>query len=152
MGRGGVRDAGGGDDAGGACGGVEGYFAGWVWCGGRKAAGGGGGLCEFSGGCNADAVGDDVRVGDVAKGGFEEHWDWLRGALKDAKTAKDGERAKLMREAGARLEAMGQESAGGAAESGFARARAVANAVLAEPQFQGAVGLTWWDRAKMKIF
>ncbi len=42
--------------------------------------------------------------------------------------------------------------AGGAAESGFARARAVANAVLAEPQFQGAVGLTWWDRLKMKFF
>jgi hypothetical protein len=27
----------------------------------------------------------------------------------------------------------------------------VANAVLAQPQFQGAVGLTWWDRAKMKM-
>ncbi len=51
-------------------------------------------------GCNADAVGDDVRVGDVAKGGFEEHWDWLRGVLKDAKTAKDVERSTLMREAG----------------------------------------------------
>ncbi len=109
--------------------------------------------CATSGAaCNADAVGDDVRVGDVEKGGFEEHWDWLRGALKDAKTAKDGERATLMREAGARLDAMGQESAGGAAESGFAHARAVSNAVLAEPQFQGAVGLTWWDRLKMRFF
>ena len=104
-------------------------------------------------GCNADAVGDDVRVGDVAKGGFEEHWDWLRGALKDAKTAKAGERATLMRESGARLGAMDKESAGGgAADNGFEKARAVANAVLAQPQFQGAVGLTWWDRAKMKMF
>ncbi|HSY34126.1 MAG TPA: DUF4129 domain-containing protein [Acidobacteriaceae bacterium] len=103
-------------------------------------------------GCNADAVGDDVRVGDVAKGGFEEHWDWLRGALKEARTAKDGERAKAMGEAGARLEEMGRESAaGGAAETGFAHERDVANAVLAQPQFQGAVGLTWWDRAKTKM-
>ena len=103
-------------------------------------------------GCNADAVGDDVRVGDVANGGFEEHWDWLRGALKDAKTAKDGERAKLMHELDARLDAMSRESAGGGAtENGFAQARAVANEVLAQPQFQGAVGLTWWDRAKMKM-
>jgi len=104
-------------------------------------------------GCNADGVGDDVRVGDSANGGFEEHWDWLRGALKDAKTAKDGERARLMRESDARLDAMGRESAGGVAtESEFAHARVVANAVLAQPQFQGAVGLTWWDRAKMKMF
>jgi Domain of unknown function (DUF4129) len=104
-------------------------------------------------GCNADAVGDDVRVGDVAKGGFEEHWDWLRGALKDAKTAKDGERARVMGEAGARLRDMARESGAGsgASDAGFSHARAVANAVLAQPQFQGAVGLTWWDRAKMKV-
>jgi hypothetical protein len=103
-------------------------------------------------GCNADAVGDDVRVGDGTKGGFEEHWDWLRGALKDAKTAKDGERAKVMGEAASRLQEMGRESAVGAEEeSGFAQARAAANAVLAQPQFQGAVGLTWWDRAKAKM-
>jgi len=101
-------------------------------------------------GCNADAVGDDVRVGDVERGGFEEHWDWLRGALKDAKGAKDGERARLMRASGARLEEMARES-GGVSEAGFTQARAVANAVLAQPQFQGAVGLTWWDRAKMKL-
>jgi hypothetical protein len=108
------------------------------------------GCATAAAGCDAGSVGDDVRVGDVEKGGFEEHWDWLRGALKDAKTAKVEERARLMREAGARLEGMARES-GGAADGGFAQARAVANGVLAQPQFQGAVGLTWWDRAKMKF-
>jgi hypothetical protein len=105
-----------------------------------------------SGACNPDAVGEDVRVGDVAKGGLEEHWEWLRGALKDAKTAKVAERTTLLQEAGERLAAMAQESAGatGAAKE-FGHERAVANAVLAQPQFQGAVGLTWWDRAKMKM-
>ena len=102
--------------------------------------------------CDPDAVGDDVRVGDVAKGGFEEHWDWLRGALKDAKTAKVAERATLLHEAGDRLAAMGQESAAAlGTEREFGHERAVANAVLAQPQFQGAVGVTWWDRAKMKM-
>ena len=102
--------------------------------------------------CDADAVGDDVRVGDVAKGGFEEHWDWLRDALKDAKTAKVAERVTLLHEAGERLAAMGQESAAApGAEKEFGHERAVANEVLAQPQFQGAVGLTWWDRAKMKM-
>ena len=108
------------------------------------------GCATATAGCSADAVGDDVRVGDVERGGFEEHWDWLRGALKDAKTAKAEERARLMRESGARLQEMAREN-GGASEGGFAQARAAANAVLAQPQFQGAVGLTWWDRAKMKL-
>lgn len=107
-------------------------------------------------GCATDAVGDDLRVGDVDKGGYEEHWDWLRSALKDAKTAKDVERATLMREAGAQLQSMAEESAAaGGADGGlaarFAHERAVANGVLAQPQFEGAVGLTWWDRAKMKM-
>ena len=103
-------------------------------------------------GCADDAVGDDVRVGDVDKGGFEEHWDWLRGALKDAKTAKAGERAELMGAAGARLAEMARDSAAGAGTgTEFARERAAATTVLAEPQFQAAVQVTWWDRAKMKM-
>lgn len=103
-------------------------------------------------GCDAQAVGEDVRVGDVDKGGYEEHWDWLRSALKDAKGAKAEKRASLMKEAGVRLEEMAKDSAGGGEPaSAFARERAVANSVLAEPQFQGAVGLTWWDRLKMRV-
>jgi hypothetical protein len=102
-----------------------------------------------AGACNADAVGDDVRVGDVEKGGFEEHWDWLRGALKDAKTA---DRTRRMEEAGERLGEMGRESGGGArAAKAFGHERAVADEVLAEPQFRGGAGVTWWDRAKRKM-
>jgi Domain of unknown function (DUF4129) len=102
--------------------------------------------------CTADAVGEDVRVGDVAKGGFEEHWDWLRGALKDAKTEKPAERATLLQEAGEWLAEMAKESgATSGAEREFGHERAVANAVLAQPQFQGDMVVTWWDRAKMKM-
>lgn len=103
-------------------------------------------------GCATDAVGDDVRVGDVDKGGYEEHWDWLRSALKDAKTAKADARAELMRGADARLAEMARNSAAGAGPTTeFAREHAAAKAVLAEPQFQAAVEVTWWDRLKMKI-
>ncbi len=109
-------------------------------------------------GCNADSVGDDVRVGDVEKGGFEEHWGWLRGVLKDAKTAKADKRATLLREAGDRLAEMAQESAdaGGsehvAAQREFAHERSVANAVLARPEFVRDMGPTWWDRLKARMF
>jgi hypothetical protein len=103
--------------------------------------------------CNADSVGDDVRVGDLAKGGFEEHWEWLRGVLKDSKTAKGGERAKMLREADARLVEMAQESGVAAGtEKEFERERAVANAELARPEFLGDVGQTWWDRLKARVF
>ena len=102
--------------------------------------------------CNPEAVGEDVRVGEGTQGGFEEHWDWLRDTLKDAKTAKAGERTTLLQEAGERLAEMAQESgAAWGAEKEFGHERAVAHAVLAQPQFQGAVGLTWWDRAKRKM-
>ena len=103
--------------------------------------------------CNADSVGDDVRVGDVAKGGFEEHWEWLREGLKDAKTAKGGARAMMLREADAQLREMAQESSATAGtEKEFERERAVANAELARPEFLGDVGQTWWDRLKARVF
>jgi hypothetical protein len=88
-------------------------------------------------------------VGDVEKGGFEEHWDWLRDALKDAKTAG---RTRRMGEAGERLGEMARESGTGAkAAKAFGHERAVADELLAEPQFQGGAGVTWWDRVKMKM-
>jgi hypothetical protein len=107
--------------------------------------------------CDADSVGDDVRVGDVAKGGYEQHWDWLRGALKDAKTAKADARARMLREAGEQLAAMARESAAGgeppsAAQREFAHQRAVADAVLAKPEFLRDTGPTWWDRLKARMF
>ena len=102
--------------------------------------------------CKVESVGDDLQVGDTAKGGFEEHWEWLRAALKAAKTAKDGERARLMRETEAQLAEMAQESvAASNPQQDFGRARAVANAVLARPEFLHDGGLTWWDRAKARM-
>jgi hypothetical protein len=107
--------------------------------------------------CDADSVGDDVRVGDLAKGGYEQHWDWLRSALKDAKTAKGGARATRLREAGDQLAAMARESAAdgeaaSAAQREFAHQRAVADAVLAKPEFLRDTGPTWWDRLKARMF
>jgi hypothetical protein len=102
--------------------------------------------------CNADAVGDDVLVGDVAKGGFEQHWEWLRDALGKSKTAKAAERATLMREADGQLAEMAQESAAApSAQQDFSRARAEANAVLARAEFQRDAGPTWWDRKKAQM-
>ena len=52
-----------------------------------------------------------------------------------------GERAEMLREAGARLAEMAREGAAGAGtEKEFARERAVANAVLARPEFQARCG------------
>lgn len=104
--------------------------------------------------CDAGSVGDDVRVGDVAKGGFEQHWQWLRDALTKAKSSKTEERTGLLREAEGQLAELATESgAGGAAASAgdvqeFRLARKEANAVLARGEFQGSGGPTWWDRLK----
>jgi hypothetical protein len=103
--------------------------------------------------CNGDAVGDDVMVGDAAKGGFEQHWEWLRAALDTAKTAKAEERVTLLRDADAQLAEMAQESAVSPnGQPDFGRARAEANAVLARAEFQRGGGPTWWDRAKSWMF
>lgn len=107
------------------------------------------GCAESAALCNAGSVGDDVLVGDGAKGGFEQHWQWLRAALDKAKTAKGDERATLAREADARLAELAQES-GGSGSAGetqeFSRARKEANEVLARGEFQRDGGPTWWDR------
>ncbi len=108
--------------------------------------------CAAVAACKVESVGNDVQVDDPAKGGFEEHWEWLRAALKTAKTAKAGERATLMREAEARLAEMAQESvAASDTQQDFSHARAVANAVLARPEFLSDGGPTWWDRAKARM-
>jgi len=104
--------------------------------------------------CNAGSVGDDVRVGDVAKGGFEQHWQWLRDALTKAKSAKAEERTELLRDAEGQLAELASES--GTDDTGasagqvqeFRRARTEANAVLARGEFQVGGGPTWWDRLK----
>ncbi len=103
--------------------------------------------------CDVGSVGYDVRVGDEAKGGFEQHWQWLRAALDKAKTAKIDERAMLMHEAQGQLAELAQES-GDAGTAGqvqeFNRARKEANEVLARGEFQRGLGPTWWDRLKAR--
>jgi hypothetical protein len=102
--------------------------------------------------CNAANVGDDVLVGDRAKGGFEQHWQWLRATLDKAKTAKAEERATLLREADGQLAELAQESAAAPnAQHNFGRARAEANAVLSRPEFQRRGGPTWWNRTKARM-
>jgi hypothetical protein len=103
--------------------------------------------------CDAGSVGNDVRVGDVAKGGFEQHWQWLQAALTNARSAKAEERATLVREAQGRLAELAQESSvatGAEQEQEFNRARKEANGVLARGEFQRGVGPTWWDRLKAR--
>jgi hypothetical protein len=104
--------------------------------------------------CSADGVGDDVKVGDEARGGFVQHWQWLRSTLDQAKTAKADERAKLLHGANEQLAELGVESAvSGAVQEQehaqeFGSARTEANAVLSRGEFQVGGGLTWWDRLK----
>jgi hypothetical protein len=105
--------------------------------------------------CDSGRVGDDAMVGDPAKGGFEEHWGWLRDTLDQAKTAKAEERVKLLRDAESQLEEMGKESwgTGSAGEAReFGQARVKANQVLSRVEFQRGGGPTWWDRLKARIF
>ena len=112
--------------------------------------------CAAKGGsaCASTAVGDDLRVGDPKQGGYEVHWDWLRDALDKSKDVEAGKRGELLRDSAARLTRMEGElgSAEGAPVGGpmgqkeFGRARAAADAVLAQPEFQRKTTVTWWDR------
>jgi hypothetical protein len=98
--------------------------------------------------CDPARVGDDERVADA---GFAMHWRWLRDVLSQAK-GSGANRTQQLQAAAAQLSEIAQESAANVqATPGFGRARAAANAVLAEPQFAAAEGPTWWDRLKAKL-
>ncbi len=107
--------------------------------------------CAANGGpACVGAVGDDLRVGDTKQGGYEVHWDWLRDVLEKSKDLDADKREELLRDSAARLSRM--ESELGATEGApperkeFARARVVADTVLALPEFQRKDTTTWWDR------
>jgi hypothetical protein len=108
--------------------------------------------CIATGVCDPEAVGEDLRVGDSKRGGYEVHWDWLREALDKSKGVDAGKRGDLLRDSAARLSRMDAELAvadgGTAGEKEFARARAEADSVLAEPEFQRKITRTWWDRVR----
>jgi hypothetical protein len=105
--------------------------------------------CAATGGaaCDSKSVGEDVRVGDPKHGGYEVHWDWLRDALDKSKDVDAGKRVDLLRDSSARLTWMDSElAAATGTQPEFGRARTVANAVLALPEFQRKDTTTWWDR------
>ena len=99
--------------------------------------------------CDAAKVAGDEQVGDVAHGGFEVHWAWLRHALDVAKNAKDKDRDVVLRDCAGRLQEMAEESEEAATESD-SQAQATADAVLRRPEFQYNSEPTWWDRQKAK--
>jgi hypothetical protein len=105
--------------------------------------------CMAAGGaaCDSKAVGEDLKVGDPKQGGYVVHWDWLRDSLDKAKGLDGGKRAEGLRDVGARLTEMdGELGAASGGQKEFARARTVANTVLALPEFQRRDTTTWWDR------
>ena len=102
--------------------------------------------------CDRQSVGGDERVGDLTQpGGYEVHWGWLRDVLDKARAAKPEDRAKVLQEAEARLDAMVDEAAAGGDTGAFGRARAAADAVLRQPEFEAAPGPTWWERQEAKL-
>lgn len=104
--------------------------------------------------CDNAKVVSDEQIGDPAHpGGFEMHWDWLRTALNDAKTAKPEDRKVLLHDAAAQLDELAQDetSPNGTATNEFDKARTQANNILSRPEFQGDDEPTWWERQKTKL-
>jgi hypothetical protein len=97
--------------------------------------------------CDPAAVGDDELVGPGdGNPAFEAHWDWLRDALIAAKDANAADRARLFRNAYARLDADAAEAAAApTAESSaqLAQARLKADAILAQPEFRPVEQNSW---------
>ena len=104
--------------------------------------------CAAAGGaaCEAKAVGEDLKVGDPKQGGYLVHWDWLRDALDKSKGVDAGKRAELLRDSVGRLKGIEGELGAQGAVPQFGRARKEADAVLAMPEFQRKITVTWWDR------
>ena len=107
--------------------------------------------------CDPAAVGDDLRIGDPAHGGYEVHWQWLRDALEKSKPLQDANRANALRDSSAQLDNIEAEL--GAAANGtqdeqhtFAQARSTAAGILSQREFQRHEELTWWDRLKARFF
>jgi hypothetical protein len=104
--------------------------------------------CAATGGkaCDAEAVGEDLGVGDPKQGGYVVHWDWLRDSLEKSKDLDAGKRVEGLRDSVARLKGMEGELGAQGVVPEFGRARKEADAVLAMPEFQRKVTVTWWDR------
>jgi hypothetical protein len=113
--------------------------------------------------CAENQVGEDEQVHGGAGGQpsnttplFEEHWEWLRVVLHRSRESSAKDREHWMQEAQQQLAEMQQALAPAttrpaANDARFAAARKDANAVLRMPEFDKAVGTTWWDRVLMKL-
>lgn len=110
--------------------------------------------------CDAQKVAADANVGEPGKkGGYAQHWIWLRTAMGEAHKAKPDARAAGMKDAAARLDELDGEldGAAGAAHAGASDsaedfARKHVNAVLAQPEFQEVKGTSWLDRVAARFW
>ena len=105
--------------------------------------------------CDPATVGDDLRIGDPAHGGYEVHWQWLRDAIEKGKTLDDKNRANLLHDSSARLDQITAELDANVpqdAAQNFDHAKSTAARILAAPEYQRHQELTWWDRLKARFF
>jgi hypothetical protein len=105
--------------------------------------------------CDAAAVGDDDRVqGNGAD--FEVHWEWLRGALAQAKKAGATDRTAGLKAVSSRLDEQAREAGMEPAEVRpraveFGKTRAAADAVLARGEFRAVTEEAFWQRVMARL-
>jgi hypothetical protein len=105
--------------------------------------------------CEAGSVGDDDRV-QGSSGAFEVHWEWLRGALAEARKAPAQDREKALTGVAERLDEEARE-AGLESDDGtprpvdFGKARMKADAVLARGEFRAVTEESFWQRAMARF-
>jgi hypothetical protein len=94
--------------------------------------------------CDATKAADDFDVVPAEGHRFTVRRNWLRIALNDAKTAKDGDRAELMKKVKERLQADAAElTASPEPTPPVAEARKKANAILARNEFSQVKSQNW---------
>ena len=105
-------------------------------------------------GCDPAAAPADGQVRESKAFVYQVNWQWLRDALKAAKTASPRDRDKAMSETREHVVELGVEAgsaAGAVAPADFARSRTDANAILAGREFQADAGPSWLDRQVARL-
>jgi hypothetical protein len=103
--------------------------------------------------CDPPAVGDDEKV--VASGGtFQVRWQWLRGALEDARNPRNPNRTTLLDQAAVRLdqETAAESSDAQPSQPAFSPARHAADSILARPEFRVVNRESWLDRKTAQLW
>jgi hypothetical protein len=103
--------------------------------------------------CDPGAVGNDEQVQMQGLGvganvnSFEAHYDWLRDALKSARSAGDKNRGEQLRRADSRLDEALREVVGeGSVQTSVALARQRVDAILGHPEFATVHEESLWER------